>query len=77
MTGTIRSIRDDRDYAFLVSGANRDIFLHKRSFIGNWDDLREMWRQSSKIEVEFEIVETPKGLRAEKCKVVNHDAHNS
>lgn len=69
MKGTIRSIRDDRDYAFIVSGSNRDIFLHKRSYLGDWEDLRELYRLGT-VEVEFEVSESPKGLRADRCKVV-------
>jgi cold shock CspA family protein len=72
MKGTIRNIRDDKDYAFIVSGANRDIFLHKRSFQGNWDALRELWRLGP-VTVEFEVSESPKGLRADKCRLVNND----
>lgn len=73
MRGTIRNIRDDKDYVFLVSGANRDIFLHKRSFQGNWEELRELYRLNAKVELEFEVEETPKGLRAIKAKVVTND----
>jgi cold shock CspA family protein len=70
MIGTIRNIRDDKDYAFIVCGANRDIFLHKRAFLGKWDDLREFWRRGT-VTVEFEPEETAKGLAATKCKVVD------
>jgi cold shock CspA family protein len=63
MTGQIRNIRDDKDFCFIVMGVNRDIFLHKSQFRGNWDELRELWRKGS-VELEFEIEESPKGLRA-------------
>lgn len=69
MEGTIRNIRDDKDFCFLVSGANRDIFLHKNNFQGDWEDLRELYRIGT-VKLEFEIEETPKGLRATKAKVV-------
>lgn len=70
MIGTIRSVRDDRDFAFIVSGANRDIFLHRREFKGDWNDLIELWRKNP-VQVEFDVLEGPKGLRAIKCVVKN------
>lgn len=66
MTGTIRNIRTDKDFAFIVMGVNRDIFLHKREFKGNWDELIKL-HQKSPVTVEFDILEGPKGLRAIKC----------
>lgn len=69
MRGTIRNIRDDKDFAFIVSGANRDIFLHKNNYQGNWEELRELYRMGP-VELEFEIDDGPKGLRAIKAKVV-------
>lgn len=69
MTGTIRNIRDDKDFAFIVSGANRDIFLHRHNFFGNWDELRRLHTKHP-VTVEFETQETDKGLRAIKCRVV-------
>lgn len=70
MIGQIRNIRDDKQFAFIVCGVNRDIFLHKSQFRGNWDELREMWRIGS-VELEFEVTETEKGLRAINARVVD------
>jgi len=69
MRGTIRNIRDDKDYAFIVSGVNRDIFLHKGEFRGDWDELMKLHAQNP-VEVEFEIKDGPKGLRALSCRVI-------
>lgn len=68
MTGYIRNIRDDKDYAFIVSGVNRDIFLHKHNYRGNWDELRQLHTKGT-VNVEFEVEEGLKGLRAIKCVV--------
>ena len=69
MNGHIRNIRDDKDFAFIVSGVNRDIFLHRSQFRGNWDKLRQLHAQHP-VEVIFDADETPKGIRALNCKVV-------
>lgn len=71
MTGTIRNIREDKDFAFIVSGNNRDIFLHKHNFMGNWQALIEL-HKLGKVTVEFELDEGPKGTRANKCRVVDN-----
>ena len=68
MTGYIRNIRDDKDFAFIVSGVNRDIFLHRHNFRGNWDELRALHTKGT-VTVEFEVEEGEKGLRAVKCVV--------
>ena len=68
MTGNIRNIRDDRDFAFIISGNNRDIFLHKQQFLGDWESLRALWAKGP-VELEFDILESPKGLRAVNCKL--------
>ena len=69
MRGKIRNIRDDKDFAFIVSGVNRDIFLHRAQFRGNWDELRALHTKAL-VEVEFTPQETAKGLRAVNCRVV-------
>ena len=69
MTGTIRNIRDDKDFAFIVSGANRDIFLHKCNFKGDWEELRRLHTKGV-VTVEFETANGPQGLRAVNVKVV-------
>ncbi len=68
MVGTIRNMREDKGYAFIVSGNDRDIFLHKEQFHGDWNELIELHRKGP-VEVEFEIMEAPKGLRAITCKL--------
>lgn len=73
MIGTIRNIRDDKDYAFLVHNNNRDIFLHKCQFLGNWNELRELWRLGE-VKLEFEVIETEKGIRA--VKAILYDGRN-
>ncbi len=69
MIGQIRTIRDDKDYAFIICGANRDIFLHKKQFQGDWNELREKWRLGP-VNIEFEAHETVKGLSAITAKIV-------
>ena len=70
MIGQIRNIREDREYAFIVCGANRDIFLHRQQYLGDWNELRDKWKESSQVNIEFEIHETEKGLRAIKAKMI-------
>ncbi len=67
--GVIRNIRDDKDYGFIISGVNRDIFLHKSQYRGDWDELLKLHAQNP-VKVEFEIEESDKGLRAINCKVI-------
>ena len=74
MTGIIRNIRDDRDFAFIVSGVNRDIFLHRHNYHGNWDELRALHTKGT-VTVEFEPVESEKGIKALKCRVVENDSN--
>jgi len=72
MIGMIRNIRDDKDFAFIVSGANRDIFLHRRQFMGDWNKLCQLWTRNP-IKVEFDVLETAKGLQATNCKVIEEE----
>lgn len=74
MTGTIRNIREDRHFAFIVSGVNRDIFLHKHNYHGNWNELLALHAKSP-VTVEFEIEENEKGIKAIKCRVISNETN--
>ena len=69
MIGTIRNIRDDKDFAFIVSGSDRNIFLHRHNYKGDWDELRKLHTKGV-VTVEFETAKGPQGLRAINVKVV-------
>ena len=71
MIGQIRNLNPDRDFAFIVCGANRDIFLHRREYKGSWTELLELHKKNP-VTVEFEIREGEKGLIAIKCRVANN-----
>jgi cold shock CspA family protein len=65
MRETIRSVFPDRRFGFIGGQDSPDIFFH-------FNDLAEDWYEPRiGDDVEFECVETPKGLRAKsvrKCK---------
>jgi len=76
MIGQIRNLNPDRDFAFIVCGANRDIFLHRREYKGSWPELLELHKKGV-ITVEFDVIEGEKGLVAIKCRVKINVKNNS
>ncbi len=70
MIGKIRNLDPTRDFCFIIHGANRDIFLHRREYKGSWAELLELHKKGV-ITVEFDIREGEKGLVAIKCRVAH------
>jgi cold shock protein len=59
MTGTIRTLRVDKGFGFIKCEAGHDYFFHQTAIYGEGiADLREG------DGVEFEVTDSPKGLRA-------------
>src|SRR5207302_5876562 len=63
MTGTIRTLRVDKGFAFIKSEVGQDYFFHQTAIYGEGiADLREG------DGVEFEVTDSPKGPRAVEVK---------
>ena len=59
MKGTIKRIISDKGYGFItVEGEEKDLFFHRTTVSGEFDDLREG------DEIEFDIEETDRGTQA-------------
>ena len=63
MTGTIRTLRVDKGFGFIKDSAGKEYFFHQSAIFGEGiNDLRE------NDSVEFEVVDGPKGPRAENVR---------
>ena len=64
-TGAIRRLITDRGFGFIKSDDGQDLFFHRSELqAAAFDALREGQR------VEFEIGQSPKGLKAIKVKLI-------
>jgi cold shock protein len=60
MTGTIRTLRVDKGFGFIMDSSGKEYFFHQTAVQGEgMNDLREG------DSVEFEVGDGPKGPRAE------------
>ncbi|MGI9287396.1 MAG: cold-shock protein [Pseudomonadales bacterium] len=60
VTGTVKWFNDSKGFGFITRASGDDVFVHFRSIVGEgYRSLREG------EQVEFEVVEGPKGLQAE------------
>lgn len=71
MKGTIIRLKEDKYFGFIRSGKD-DYFFHKSCFNGHWNDLIEDFNREFVIEVEFEVVPSDKGPRAENVSRLDH-----
>jgi len=63
MTGSIRTIRADKGFGFIKDTGGQEYFFHQSAIYGEAiTDLREG------DSVEFDVVDSPKGPRAENVK---------
>lgn len=63
MTGTIRTLRADKGFGFIKDTVGKEVFFHQSAIYGEGiNDLREG------DGVEFDVVQSPKGLRAENVR---------
>ena len=57
--GTIKRLMGDQGYGFISTGEGLDVFFHSNDLVGvTYESLREGQQ------VEFEVIRTPKGLKA-------------
>jgi cold shock CspA family protein len=71
MKGTIHKILNDKMYGFIRGEDNQDYFFHKSDMNGShFDDLSG----SERIVVDFEPIQTPRGLRARTVTLVSYPA---
>jgi len=64
MNGTILRIVSDKGFGFIKGEDGMDYFFHKTDMSGFFDDLVADVNEGKKVEVTFDSVTTPKGLRA-------------
>lgn len=62
MHGIVKTVTE-RNYGFIKASNGGEYFFHKADFNGFWEDLVKDFRRM-KIEVTFEVAESPKGPRA-------------
>jgi cold shock CspA family protein len=54
-------------YAFITGEDQKQYFLHRNNFLGDWFELSGRVAASSITKVKFDAVQSPKGPRAEAC----------
>lgn len=74
MKGKIVRLKSDKWFGFIRAESRKeeDYFFHKSCFNGHWDDLVEDFDNGAAIEVEFEVVPSDKGPRAENVTRLDH-----
>lgn len=69
MIGKVRRIVEDKGFGFIKSDLNAvDYFFHKSGFDGHWGDLINDVNDKKEVVVEFDVVASAKGPRAENVK---------
>lgn len=78
MKGKIKNLIANRNYGFINSENHNlskdEFFFHREDFNGHWDDLVSDYNLTgpNSIEVNFEVVESPKGPRAADVRRIGH-----
>lgn len=57
------------DYVF-VKSKGKDYFLHRTAFSDSWNDMMNELARGKKVDVEFDIEDSPKGPRVSKCQLL-------
>ena len=72
MKGHIKHFKEDSNFLFIRAG-QVEYFLHREDFIGDWNALFDVYNRNktSKIKLEFEPTDSPKGMRASKAKLID------
>jgi len=70
MTGYVTSMPSGKFFGFIKAG-DREYFFHRADYSGYWDDLRLLFDSRTKVEVEFEPVDSAKGPRAANVRRVD------
>lgn len=68
MCGNVKWFNNDKGYGFIDYAANEDIFVHYSAI--RQDGYKTL---SEGQRVEFDLIETPKGLQAVNVKPVNYE----
>jgi cold shock CspA family protein len=72
MKGQLKNIIPQKNFGFIKANSS-EIFFHRSDFNGHWEDLESDFKkvQGKKgefIELEFDVVDSPKGPRAANVK---------
>jgi cold shock CspA family protein len=54
MRGTIKTVKSEKGYGFVMDDDNREFFFHRSEFHGHWNDLVNDFADGHKIYVRFE-----------------------
>ena len=62
-------LKDGREqsYVFITGEDNKQYFLHQSDFRHDWSELSGLIGANSKVYVQFDFQESPKGGRASNC----------
>ena len=64
MKGIVKTLVNARNFGFIRGNNGGEYFFHRQDFNGHWEDLESDFKGKQTIEVTFDVVESPKGLRA-------------
>lgn len=65
MTGIVKRIVKDKGYGFIAVTGGTEYFFHRSNFSGHYDDLVDDVNMHLQVPVEFEVVNSPRGPRAQ------------
>lgn len=71
MNGVVKTVTD-KNYGFIRADGGKEYFFHRADFNGHWEDLYTDFRNKHEVKVTFEVVESPKGLRASEVHRMDH-----
>lgn len=74
MKGHLKTLKEQGNFGFIRAENNGEYFFHKSDFNGHWDDLVNDFKYPGfgQIPMSFEVVDSPKGPRANKVKRMDH-----
>lgn len=67
MKGIVKNIVANRNFGF-IRASGVEYFFHRENFNGHWEDLEADIKKKDRVEVEFEVQDSPKGPRAKDVK---------
>ena len=74
MFGTLKHIPKSgtglANYAFIKGEDGKEHFLHASGLIEHWDELKEVLNTKKVVRLEFEVVESPRGTRANNARII-------
>jgi cold shock CspA family protein len=75
MHGLVKNLVQGKNFGFIRGEDGKtEYFFHREDFAGFWDDLVTDWQRgkNSHIAVEFDVVNSPKGIRAAHVRRLDH-----